>query len=299
MSEREAAIHDLGYQRYAGGRRPQSTRWRVIVRNLLSMSWQGWWRYKLPLASAVLTMVGIAVGIYFSRNELFDAAPGVGEQVRTIADSLIPRSYSWFGFSALFVGLAVLSGAVSRDLEAGAFEFYFSRPVRPLDYVAGKVGGAFLLLAPILILGPLVLTVYRLGLTGDVDKIVDSLSWIPKAVGVGVLATLAHACVALAFGALTRKARYAVAGYGAFIFMFGYMMSLIAIGANMPALAALNISSAVQGLAMGVFQIDYLFGAAPPPLMPSLAALLGYIALSLAIIVGRVRSAQQAGMGGG
>lgn len=301
MSEREAAIHDLGYQRYAGGRRPQHTRWQVIVRNMMSMSWKGWWRYKIPLSVAVMTMVGVGVGIYFSRNDIFEAAPGMGEQVRTIADSLIPRSYTWFGFSALIVCLTILAGTVSRDLQAGAFEFYFSRPVRPVDYVIGKIVGAFMLLAPILLLGPLFLTIYRLGLTGDVERVVDTMSWIPKAVVVGVVATLAQASIALAFGALTNRSRYAVVGYAAFMFFFGPIpiMAAIAHGVQMPELAALSPNSAILGFAAGIFDADFQFGPAAPPLGISLISLLGYTSASVLLILWRVRQAQRAGMGGG
>jgi ABC-2 type transport system permease protein len=301
VSEREAAIHDLGYQRYAGGRRPQHTRWQVIVRNMVSMSWKGWWRYKVPLAVAVMTMVGIGVGIYFSRNDIFDAAPGMGEQVRTIADSLIPRSYTWFGFSALIIGLTVLAGTISRDLQAGAFEFYFSRPVRPLDYVIGKLVGAFMLLAPIILLGPLLLTIYRMGLTGDVDRVADTISWIPRAFLVGVVATLALASVALAFGAFTTKSRYAVVGYAAFMFFFGPIpiMAAIAHGVGIPELAALSPNSAILGFAAGVFEVDLQFGAAAPPLGISTASLLGYTTASILLILARVRQAQRSGMGGG
>jgi len=299
VSEREAAIHDLGYQRYAGGRRPQHTRWQVIVRNMVSMSWKGWWRYKMPLATAVMTMVGIGVGIYFSRNDIFEAAPGMGEEIRTIADSLIPSSYSLFGYSSLIICLTILAGTISRDLQAGAFEFYFSRPVRPLDYVIGKVVGAFLLLAPILLLGPLLLTIYRLGLTGDVDRAVDTLSWIPRALIVGFVATLAQASVALAFGALTSKSRYAVVGYAAFIFFFGTIISGIASSTEIPELAALSLNSAILGLSSGVFEVNFLFGTAAPPLGISIVSLSGYIAGSILLILWRVRQAQRAGMGGG
>ncbi len=299
MSERKAAIHDLGYQRYAGGRRPQSTRWQVIVRNMMSMSWKGWWRYKMPLGAAVATMIGIAVGIYFSRNEIFEAAPGMGEQIRTIADSLIPRSYTWFGYSSLIICLTILAGTISRDLQAGAFEFYFSRPVRPLDYVIGKLVGASMLLAPILLLGPLLLTVYRMGLTGSVDKALDTISWIPRALIVGIVATLVQASVALAFGALTNRPRYAVVAYAAFIFLFGPIMSGIAFATKIPEIAAISPNSAILGLSSGVFEVDFLFGAPAPSLGVSIAALLGYIAASFLLILWRVRQAQRAGMGGG
>ena len=296
--KRNAAIHDLGYQRYVGTRRPQHTRYQVIVRNLVSMSWRGWWRYKLSLSIAAMIMVGIGVGIYFSRHELFEAAQ-MGGQVRTIADSLIPQSFRFLGFAALTLNLTVLASAISRDLQAGAFEFYFSRPVRPVDYVVGKIGGAFVLLAPILLLAPVLLTVYRLAMTGDMDQISDSLPWIPKALLVGTIATLANATVALAFGAITKNPRYAVAGYGAFVFMFGGIIMGISHALDLPSLEALNLSSAITGLASGVFEVDFLFGTKAPSLEASCIALAGYISVSVIFILFRVRQAQRAGMGGG
>ncbi len=297
--ENTAAIHDLGYQRYVGGRRPQHTRYQVIVRNMISMAWKGWWRYKLPLVAAFATMIGIGVGIYFSRHKIFAGAPGVGEQIRTIADSLIPQSYTYFGYTSLLVCLTVLAGTVSRDLKAGAFEFYFSRPVRPVDYVIGKLTGAFLLLAPILLLGPFLLTIYRLGMTGDLDRTVDTLSWLPRSLFVGLIATMAQASVALAFGAITRKPRYAVAGYAAFTFMFGGIVSGVSYATDLPQLAALDLNSAIAGLSSGVFETSFLFGTAGPSLGISLVSLLSYIALSVLVILWRVRAAQRAGMGGG
>ncbi|MCP4443740.1 MAG: ABC transporter permease subunit [Myxococcales bacterium] len=300
MSDRQAAIHDLGYQRYIGGRRSQGTRWQVIVRNMLSMSWKGWWRYKMPLVAAFATMVGIGVGIYFSRNSMFvDASPDGGNQIRTIADSLIPQSYTFFSWSSLLICLTILASTISRDLKAGAFEFYFSRPVRPMDYVLGKLGGAFFLLAPILLVAPFLLTIYRLGLTGDIDRTVETLSWLPRSLLVGFLVTLAQASVALAFGAITRKPRTAIVGYGAFILVFGLVVSAISHGTQSPELAALNLNSAITGLSSGVFEVDFLFGSQAPSLTASLISILGYITVSISLIMWRVRAAQRAGMGGG
>lgn len=299
MSEpHKAAIHDLGYQRYAGTRRPQRTRYQVIVRNQLSMAWTGWLRYKLSLGIAASATVGIGVAIYFSRHKIFREAPN-GGQVRTIADSLIPQSYTFLGYVALIVCLTVLASAISRDLKAGAFEFYFSRPVRPIDYVVGKIVGAFVLLAPILFIGPVLLTIYRLALTGDMDQTIDTLPWIPKAMFVGAIAALAHGCLALACGALSKNPRYAVAGYGAFVLVAGGIIRSISQGTRIPGLAALDINAAISGLASGVFDVHFLFGVQAPSLAASALSLAGYITLSILIIFFRVRGAQRAGMGGG
>lgn len=295
---RKAAIHDLGYQRYVGSRKPQRTRYQVIVRNLVGMSWQGWWRYKMPLAIAASVTIGIGVAIYFSRHKLFSESP-MGGQVRTIADSLIPQSFTYLGYVALIVSLTVLASAISRDLKAGAFEFYFSRPVRPIDYVVGKIAGAFVLLAPILLVAPVLLTVYRLAMTGDLEQTVDTLPWVPKAILVGVVATLAHGCLALACGALSKNPRYAVAGYGAVVLVLGNIISGIAHGTRTPALAAMDINSAISGFASGIFEVKFLFGTQAPSLTASSVALLGYILISVLIILYRVTGAQRAGMGGG
>ena len=156
-----------------------------------------------------------------------------------------------------------------------------------------------MLLAPILLVGPLLLTIYRLGLTGDLDKAVDTLSWIPRALLVGVVATLAQATVALAFGALTSKSRYAVAGYAAFVFLFGNIIAGIGYGTDTPALAALSLSTAIMGFSSGVFEVDFLFGVTAPSLAISSLSLAGYITVSVSLILWRVRQAQRAGMGGG
>lgn len=296
--KQRAAVHDLGYQRYVGTRRPQHTRYQVIVRNLVSMSWKGWWRYKLSLGITLAITVGVGVGMYFSRLEMFQASP-MGGQMRTIADSLIPQSFTYLGYAALTLNLTVLAGAISRDLQAGAFEFYFSRPVRPIDYVLGKIGGAFVLLAPILLLAPFLLTVYRLAMTGDVDQITGALPWLPKALLVGTIATLAHASVALAFGAMSKSPRYAVSSYGAFVFIFGSIVFGISNAMELPWVAALNLSSAITGFASGVFDVNFLFGTESPSLMASTVSLLGYITASILFILFRVKQAQRAGIGGG
>jgi hypothetical protein len=297
VEHHHAAIHDLGYQRYVGTRRPQRTRYQVIVRNLLSMSWQGWWRYKAQLGVAAMITVGVGVVMYFSRSKLFSQAQ-IGGQIRTVADGLIPMSYGFYGWASFVVSLTVLASVISRDLGAGAFDFYFSRPVRPVDYVVGKVSGAFLLLAPITLLGPVLLTVYRLALTGDVGQAMDTLPWIPRAILVGVVATMAYACVPLAMGALSSRPRNAVAGYAAFFLVFGGIAKGVSVGTGVSELAALNLSSAVNGFASGVFDVVFINGEPLPGLWISLASILLYVLLSIAFILFRVRRAQRLGIGG-
>ncbi len=295
---KKAAIHDLGYQRYSGTRRPQRTRYQVIVRNQMATAWKGWWIYKLPLLIALTTTVGIAVAMYVSRQK-FIPSERASSMMRTVADSLIPQSFSYLSNASLLVCLTVLSGIIARDLKAGAFEFFFSRPVRPIDYVIGRLGGAFALLTPILIVAPVLLTIYRLGLTGEVEQIAKTLPWIPKALLVGVCATIVQASVALAFGAVTRNPKYAIAGYAAFVIIYGNIITALAYSTGNPDLAALDIRSATSGLASALFDVNFIFSVEAPGLFFSCLSLAGYTLVSIVILFWRVRQAQQTGMGGG
>ena len=134
-----AVIHDLGYKRYLGTRRPQSSRWQVVVRNLMRMSWMGWWRLKIWFIGGFIATVAFGAVLYVSQDEVFKGLIGRSGQV-TFADALIPYAYlpPFFPFLAFVVSMTVGAGAIARDLSVGAFEFYFSRPVRPIDYLLGS-----------------------------------------------------------------------------------------------------------------------------------------------------------------
>src|SRR5205807_9358722 len=88
-------IHDLGYQRYDGIRRPASTRWQVIMRHQIAFGWVTWWRYKLALVLAVITTCVCGALLYFLRSETITAlAPG-GAALK-LADVLLPVSINFF-----------------------------------------------------------------------------------------------------------------------------------------------------------------------------------------------------------
>ena len=293
-----ARLHDLGYKPYKGRRRPQSTRWRVIVRSVLSMSWRGWWRLKIWVGGAVATSIVIAVLMYTLRDKLFQGAVAAGLPI-TLTDGLLPLSFEIYPWAAFVVTMTTVAGSVSKDLHADAFEFYFSRPVRPIDYVAGKLGGAVLVTGMILFAGPVLLSLVRVGLSKDLDELTQSISVIPKMALTGALASLAFAAVPLAISALTRRARNAVAAWAAFYLLVGPIILAIAAGTRFPELGALNLFWAVSGFAYGLFDIDFLAFRATPPLWACAGSLIFYSFVSVALVLWRVRNAQRSGLGGG
>ena len=92
VSEPAGTIHDLGYKRYVGTRRPPSTRWRVIVAQPdARRRGRAGGGSRLPLAVAVIVTV-IAGGVHL-RRERPDAAPRPwrGDDVRELRDAVRGR----------------------------------------------------------------------------------------------------------------------------------------------------------------------------------------------------------------
>jgi hypothetical protein len=217
----------------------------------------------------------------------------------TAAGELIPRAFEWYARSAFIVSLTIASSVVALDLKNGAFTFYFSRPVRPIDYVLGKLGGMLLLMGFLLIGGPLLLTLVNLGLSENTDDLLVNLRMIPKALLVGAVATLAYATIPLGVSALSANRRHTVAIWGTFYFLVGNMAVVVARVSDNPTLAALDIPTAVSALAMHMFDA-HLFTFGP---MPSSEAALAFLLVLSGAGVGvtwwRVKAHEGTGVGGG
>ena len=293
-----ARIHDLGYKRYVGTRRPQKTRYQVIVRNMLRMSWKGWWRAKLWVVGTAAAVFGVGIGMLTYREKVAPHAEKlIGERALTVPDFLLAHSFSGFAWAAFLLSMTVIAGTVARDLGAGAFEFYFSRPVRTRDYILGKLGGACLLVGVPLLLAPLLLALFRVGLEADNLGLVWAV--IPQTLLIGTVSTVVYAAVPLAFSCITRKPRDAIIAWAAYYLVVGSLVSVIALTAGIEELMALDIGAALRGVSFGFYGWEGLAGAPVPPLGASLVALFGHAVAALAFIAWRVRTIERAGLGGG
>jgi ABC-2 type transport system permease protein len=289
-------IHDLGYKRYAGARLSSATRWLVILRNQIATGWKTWWRFKASLGLAVLTTF-IAGGVMFILRDKAIRDFG-GNFAATMADAALPKSIEWYTRAAFLVSLTIGSRVVAGDVQSGAFTFYFARSVRPRDYVLGKLGGMVGLLALIMIAGPLVLALSRLGLSDNAEQLVDSLHLVPKAIAIGLLGTLVFAAVPLAFSSMFANVRHAMALWAAYYLVFGLMVSLLG-RASQSWIGALDLATALEAVAMKLFDLQLFRGRAGwVPWDAALASLAIHVVAAITILSVQVRRAYGSGVGG-
>lgn len=284
-----SVIHDLGYARYAGERRSPATLWRVILRQHLSYSWKTMWRFKMWLGVALITTTVAGVVMYLQKTEL----PAGG----ALGDSALLVGFIFYRYAALAVSITVGAAVIARDQERGAFTFYFSRPVRPHDYVLGKLTGQLVLIGVLFIAGPLVLALFRIGLAADRAERLEQLSMIPRVLAVGGMGTVTFATLPLAISAMVGRRNLALAIWAAYYFVGITVLGLIGGHFWLP-LAAIDPGRAVEALTVAVF--DFPMGDQARHVAPAWAALASMGAQSLiaaGVVMWRVKRLAEGAVG--
>jgi hypothetical protein len=300
---RRGAVHDLGYQRYTGARRPQASRYRVISANLIASAWPGFWRYKAWLIAAAIISIVMATILYLISNNII-AALAAERLGRGISVAAILQPFAWQRYLqvAFVVSLSIGASVVSGDLRSGAFVFYFARPVRPVDYVLGKLGGLLVLNGLILIAAPLAVMLVNLGLSTGRDQILDNLRLVPRTLLVGAIATFAFSAIPLGFSAITPRRWAGVALWAAFYWVAGTMFVGAAFASRAPALAAVDITQALMAIVVDLFGTRHVEGPffalrLLPPAWLGLTAIALYSAAGIGLAFYRVSAEERAGLG--
>ncbi len=110
---------------------------------------------------------------------------------------------------ALFAG----AGTVADDTRAGAFQFYFARPVTRDQYLVGKVLPTVVLTMFIALLPALLLSLLRLALLPNGDEVVKKLPLVGATLIIGIIESLVLALPAVAISSLSRRKSYVQGGY--------------------------------------------------------------------------------------
>ncbi len=297
----DANVYDLSYKRYLGNRRPQHTRFRVIARNQFGSAWKGWMRLKLWLLGSVTTTIVIGSIMLLFRNQIFNVLLARSGARLSVTDALLPLSFYIFLWPAFSVTLFVITSAITRDLKSGAFEFYFARPLRVFDYVAGKIGGSILILGLVIFAPITALALYRLGLSGSIDELVQTLPFLPKAVALAALTTAVMAILPLAAGALVERPGVAPVIWAAWYLVVGsFCNRVLANTLDVPEIGAIDPGASLVAIAFRVFDVESMnLFFKVPPVRWALGSLLVQIALALGIIWMRVRQMAEEGVGAG
>jgi len=118
---------------------------------------------------------------------------------------------------SMLIAAIVSSDLISRDLSNSSFVLYFSRPIRPLDYLVGKMAGGFAIMSvfcviPVIIYGTVVIG------TQSGSEYLKSLEVLGRAAVAGILTSIFFLGVGTMLSSVTKSRSYA--GVGTFVSFF-------------------------------------------------------------------------------
>jgi len=142
-----------------------------------------------------------------------------------VGSSIILGSYLKNGLLVIFILLLVslvCSDLISQDLKDKSFVLYFSRPIKTLDYLIGKIGGAIGIIS-IFTFFPFIFYCLVIIGTQTGDDYSGSFSVFGKTIIVGMLTTFFFVSYGIMISSLTQKKTYAGIG----IFMSFFVLTIV------------------------------------------------------------------------
>ena len=274
-------IHDHGYARYTGTRRPPGQAWAVIavagIRDMLA-------------ARPFLFVLLFAWLQFFVRAVMFYLAANV-PQADVIAPS--PATFRDFfdqqGFFVFVVAVYAGAGLIASDRRVNALQIYLSKPLTRVEYIAGKLAVVMVFLALVTWAPALLLLVLQTMFTGSLSFVREHAFLIPAITLFGFLYVLLASITVLALSSLSTSARYAGMLYaGAVIFSEAVFQTLRgATGGT--SLSWVSFSASLAQVGDVIFRVEPRYDT---PWGVSLLAIAMVIAVSARVLARRVRGVE-------
>jgi ABC-2 type transport system permease protein len=283
-------IHDLAYQRYTGRRLGDATRFLVIARYALRMQWRQP-MVKLFMLGALLSgAIGAAVvGFTWASSMVLSrvgASAALTDDLLGDAKLAVTWALNAQVFPTFLLILACGAPSISLDLNAGAFQFHFARPVDVTQYLLGRIVSA-VTWAAMFSFGTLGLfCVIRLGMFSNFQSVAKLFA--TGCVGVA-LRMLTLGSIAIACSSLTRRKGLAQALFVGVVLGTSLVLSIVSQSTRREWLSTVAPFSTTGTICDQLLGVSTLHGVAA--FAPSVAAGL-WIAASIALARWRVSRAE-------
>jgi ABC-2 type transport system permease protein len=218
-------IFDQGYQHWSGSLSGHAWRWLTITRHGVRASMKNIF---LRLVVIVSWLPAIGLAGMLCLWGLLEQKSSLVAPLLAFLSGLFPADmlanpkayrvevwticYNYFLQIELRISMVVVllvgPALISQDLRFNALPLYFARPLRRIDYFAGKLGVIAWFLGLVVILPSLLAYVLGLLFSLDITILRDTLPLLLACLGYGAVIVLSAGTLMLALSALSRNSRY-------------------------------------------------------------------------------------------
>ncbi len=218
-------IFDQGYQHWSGVLSGHTWRWLTIARHGVRVGMKNILLRLLIIASwapaAFLAFVLCVWGLIEQKSSIITNVmpwvlaflpPEMAADPKHFRLEIWTIAFDWFLWFEMQVSMIVVllvgPGLISQDLRFNALPLYFSRPLRRIDYFAGKLGVVAWFLGLVIVFPSLIAYVLGLLFSLDITIVRDTFPLLVGCLGYGLIIVLSAGTLILALSSLSRNSRY-------------------------------------------------------------------------------------------
>ncbi len=274
-------IHDQGYRRYGGRRRPHGRIWWVIARSgIMAVLKQR--RFLGLLLFAWAPFIVRAVQLYVAAN--FQQATFLAASAETFAEFLDQQAIFVF-FVTIYVG----AGLIANDRRANALQIYLSKPLARSEYIAGKLVTLLVFLVGVTWVPAMLLLLLQIMFAGNLAFVQRNLFLFPAITLFSLLQVFTSAFAMLALSSMSKSSRFVGIMYAGAIFFTAAFYNALRAMTGSSAFAWLSPEDSLDILRNTIFRVRSGYEMSPAI---ALLAILGIIAGSIVILERRVRGVE-------
>ncbi|MDP6574974.1 MAG: ABC transporter permease subunit [Candidatus Peribacteraceae bacterium] len=207
-------INPIRYNPWTGKRTSHLYRLYVIFKSVFAEKIRSKVFLSLLIIGIINVYVPPLITILFLPHESLTADAMIGGENPVIGPIMILYS--------MLIAALVSSDLISQDLSNRSFVLYFSRPIRPLDYLIGKMLGGYAVMSVFCLIPIISYGIVVIGTQSGTDYVV-SLEVLGRAAVSGILTAIFFLGLGTMFSSVTKSRSYA--GVGTFVSFF--VLSLI------------------------------------------------------------------------
>lgn len=249
------AVRDLGYRPYEGERLPSSNNNMVLLRHGLRRAW-GSWLVKIgaftcwvpPLIAGALVAFIVFVG---------PAATQPGQEPPTIPAAEIVRDLFWWQMWLLMplVTLGAGAAAIAEDLQFKAFQFYFSKPVTPPQYLVGRIAAVAFWVFMVTFPGAFLIILLLTG-TAEADLRLEYVGLILPAFFFSVIMSVVTAAGAVGLSSLSKSRALTMSAWILLLLVPHALGEIVNAVSEWPYILLISIPELLNIVGNALFKVD-------------------------------------------
>lgn len=229
-------VRDLGYRAYEGEIRAPSRNLWVMMRHGLWRIW-GSWVNKLVIFFCWIPLLILAIVAFARFGALGPEMPEMPENAVGFGRWFLSPPAVWlrtltgiqFWFFASIVTIRSGAGVISEDLNNRAYQFYFSKPVTPLQYLVGRTGALALIVFLLVFIPTAIMVFIFMGLGPETERY-ERLGLLLPALFDGTIIAVCTSALAVASSALSKSRALTLTAWTLILFVpfaLGFLVETI------------------------------------------------------------------------